>query len=437
MFEFERHRGGERALLVHVNFPHQPDQDDLAEFVELTRSADVIDVDIIIGSRQQPSAKTFIGKGKLEEVAAQVSSQEIDVVLFNHALSPSQERNLEQQLQCRVLDRTGLILDIFAQRAQSFEGKLQVELAQLKHLSTRLVRGWTHLERQKGGIGLRGPGETQLETDRRLLGKRIKYLNNRLAKVSKQRDQSRQARKKAEIPSVSLVGYTNAGKSTLFNALTNASAYAADQLFATLDPTLRKLELDDFQSVILADTVGFVRHLPHDLVAAFRATLVETREADLILHIVDCADESRQEKIEAVNRVLDEVGAAEVPQLMVYNKIDLPQYKPRIDLDEEDQPWRVWLSAQNAEGFEGLLSVLRSRFDEEKVSCQLNLQPDEGRIRAFLFNEGAIDNENYENNGDITLNLTLSPALLKRLYRKFQLSSDRFIMRTDTLAGAA
>ena len=362
MFEFERHGGGERALLVHVNFPHQLDQDDLAEFVELTRSADVLDIDIIIGSRQQPSAKTFIGKGKLEEVAAQVKEQEIDVVLFNHALSPSQERNLEQQLQCRVLDRTGLILDIFAQRAQSFEGKLQVELAQLKHLSTRLVRGWTHLERQKGGIGLRGPGETQLETDRRLLGKRIKYLNNRLAKVSKQRDQSRQARKKAEIPSVSLVGYTNAGKSTLFNALTNASAYTADQLFATLDPTLRKLNLDDFQSVILADTVGFVRHLPHDLVAAFRATLVETREADLILHVVDCADDSRQEKIEAVNRVLSEIGASEVPQLMVYNKIDLPQFKPRIDEDEDKQPWRVWLSAQNGEGFEELLSVLRGRF---------------------------------------------------------------------------
>ena len=224
MFEFERHEGGERALLVHVNFPSQSDQDDLDEFVELTRSANVEDVDIVLASRQQPSAKTFIGKGKLEEVAQMVSALEINVVLFNHALSPSQERNLESHLQCRVLDRTGLILDIFAQRAQSFEGKLQVELAQLKHLSTRLVRGWTHLERQKGGIGLRGPGETQLETDRRLLNKRIKYLNSRLDKVSRQRDQSRQARKKAEIPSVSLVGYTNAGKSTLFNALTDASA---------------------------------------------------------------------------------------------------------------------------------------------------------------------------------------------------------------------
>ena len=293
MFELERPRGGERALLVHNNFPNQPDQDDLAEFVELVHSANVENVDLIIGSKHQPSAKTFIGKGKLEEVAAQVSARDIDVVLFNHALSPSQERNLEQLLQCRVLDRTGLILDIFAQRAQSFEGKLQVELAQLKHLSTRLVRGWTHLERQKGGIGLRGPGETQLETDRRLLGKRIKYLNNRLAKVSRQREQGRQARKKADIPTVALVGYTNAGKSTLFNALTDASVFTADQLFATLDPTLKKLQLSEQQDVILADTVGFIRHLPHDLVAAFRATLVETREADLILHVVDCADETR------------------------------------------------------------------------------------------------------------------------------------------------
>lgn len=437
MFEFERHRGGERALLVHVNFPHQSDQDDLAEFVELARSADVSDVDIVLASRNQPSAKTFIGKGKLEEVAAQVKDLEIDVVLFNHALSPSQERNLEQQLQCRVLDRTGLILDIFAQRAQSFEGKLQVELAQLKHLSTRLVRGWTHLERQKGGIGLRGPGETQLETDRRLLGKRIKYLNNRLAKVARQRDQSRQSRKKAEIPSVSLVGYTNAGKSTLFNALTSASAYTADQLFATLDPTLRKLRLDDFQSVILADTVGFVRHLPHDLIAAFRATLVETREADLILHVVDCADESRSEKIEAVNRVLDEIGAGEIPQLMIYNKIDLPEYAARVDRDEDNQPWRVWLSAHTGEGFDELLSVLKERFSEEKIHCQLALQADEGNIRAFLFEEGAIDDEKYEANGDFTLNLTISPPILKRLYRKFELSQDRFVMSPDTLAGVA
>ena len=437
MFEFERPRGGERALLVHINFPHQPDQDDLDEFIELVRSADVEDVELVVGSRLQPSAKTFVGKGKLEEIVARVEALGVDVVLFNHALSPSQERNLEQSLKCRVLDRTGLILDIFAQRAQSFEGKLQVELAQLKHLSTRLVRGWTHLERQKGGIGLRGPGETQLETDRRLLGKRIKYLNNRLLKVSRQREQGRQARNKADIPTISLVGYTNAGKSTLFNALTDASVYAADQLFATLDPTLRKLELSPQQTVILADTVGFIRHLPHDLVAAFRATLVETREADLILHVVDSADDSRQEKIEAVNRVLQEVGAGDVAQLMVYNKIDLSGIQARVDVDEQDQAWRIWLSAQTGDGFEQLLEVLRDRFCEQVLHFNLVLNAAEGQIRAYLYENGTIEAENYLDNGDAHLKLRLTPALLKRLTRKFDISPDRFEIRSDALAGAA
>jgi GTP-binding protein HflX len=437
LFEFERPRGGERALLVHINFPHQPDQDDLSEFVELVRSADVDDVELIVGSRLQATAKTFIGKGKLEEIAAKVSELQIDVVLFNHALSPSQERNLEQALQCRVLDRTGLILDIFALRAQSFEGKLQVELAQLKHLSTRLVRGWTHLERQKGGIGLRGPGETQLETDRRLLGKRIKYLNNRLVKVARQRDQGRQARNKADIPTVSLVGYTNAGKSTLFNALTDASVYAADKLFATLDPTLRKLQLSEQQTIILADTVGFIRHLPHDLVAAFRATLVETREADLILHVVDSADDSRQEKIDAVNRVLHEVGAGETPQLMLYNKIDLSGIKPRIDVDEQGNAWRIWLSAMSADGFELLHQVLRDRFCERSTSYSLILKAGEGQIRAYLFENGSIESENYQDTGDIHLKLRLTPALLKRLSRRFDIPEDRFNILSDALAGAA
>jgi len=437
LFEFERPRGGERALLVHINFPHQPDQDDLAEFVELVHSADVDNIDLIIGTRQQPTAKTFVGKGKLEEIAAQVESQQVDVVLFNHALSPSQERNLETTLQCRVLDRTGLILDIFAQRAQSHEGKLQVELAQLKHLSTRLVRGWTHLERQKGGIGLRGPGETQLETDRRLLAKRIKYLNNRLGKVARQREQSRQARSKAEIPTVSLVGYTNAGKSTLFNALTNASVFTADQLFATLDPTLRKLPLSEQQVVILADTVGFIRHLPHDLVAAFRATLVETREANLILHVVDCADDSRQEKIEAVNKVLLEVGAGEVPQLLIYNKIDVAGFDARVDLDDRQQAWRIWLSAITGTGFDGLIEVLRNRFCDKSAAYSLVLQASEGQIRAFLFESGAIENEKFENNGDIRLKLRLTPALFKGLVRRFEISSDRLEILDDALAGAA
>lgn len=437
MFEFERPRSGERAILVHVNFPHRPDQDDQAEFIELVRSADVTAVDTLVSSRPQPSARTFVGKGKLEEIAELVKTHDVEVVIFNHSLAPSQERNLERHLQCRVVDRTGLILDIFAQRAQSFEGKLQVELAQLKHLSTRLVRGWTHLERQKGGIGLRGPGETQLETDRRLLGKRIKYLNNRLARVSRQREQSRQARKKADISTVALVGYTNAGKSTLFNALTESCAFVADQLFATLDPTLRKLEIDEQLSVILADTVGFIRHLPHDLIAAFRATLLEIREADLILHLVDCADENRHEKIEAVNKVLEEIGATQVPQIIVYNKIDLPGYKPRIDVDEQGQSWRVWLSAISREGLDQLYEVLRKRFSQQKQYCSLLLKADEGQIRAFLFNQGAIDSETYQSNGDIDLKLCISPSLLGQLRRRFQLSSERLVIRAESLAGAA
>jgi len=437
LFEFERPRSGERALLVHINFNSQSDQDDLAEFIELVRSADVVDIDVIVGSRQQPSAKTFIGKGKLEEIAGQINEQKIEVVLFNHALSPSQERNLEAHLQCRVLDRTGLILDIFAQRAQSFEGKLQVELAQLKHLSTRLVRGWTHLERQKGGIGLRGPGETQLETDRRLLNKRIKYLNSRLDKVARQREQSRQARKKADIPTISLVGYTNAGKSTLFNCLTESNAYAANKLFATLDPTIRKLDLDDQSSVILADTVGFIRHLPHDLVAAFRATLIETREADLILHVVDCADDDRREKMFAVNQVLEEINASETPQLVIYNKIDLPDFQPRIDVDEEGCQWRVWLSAQKNQGIDGLLNVLKERFFSETTNYELSLAANEGKIRAILYEQGAIEEEVYEDNGDIALKLRLSPTHLKRLTRKYGVAEDRFTKQLGILAGVA
>ena len=437
MFEFERPRGGERALLVHINFAERSDQDDLSEFIELVRSADVEDVDIVVGSRHTPSSKTFVGKGKLEEITHLVREHEIDVVLFNHALSPSQERNLESALQCRVLDRTGLILDIFAQRAHSFEGKLQVELAQLKHLASRLVRGWTHLERQKGGIGLRGPGETQLETDRRLLGKRIKYLNHRLEKVAKQRQQSRQARNKAEIPTLSLVGYTNAGKSTLFNALTHSDAYAADQLFATLDPTLRKLQIDDQLSVIMADTVGFIRHLPHDLVAAFRATLQETREADLILHVIDSVDENRQEKIDAVNQVLAEVGAEETPQLQIFNKIDLADYAPRIDRDDNGKATRLWLSAKDRRGFEEFHQVIREIFAADTVLCELELQAAEGMIRSRLFEQKLIQQERYSDDGSIQLTLKITPVQIKKLSRQLQIPPERFRICKDELAGAA
>jgi len=441
LFEFERPRGGERALLVHVNLAQGKDQDDLAEFVELVRSADVDDVDLVVANRQNPSPRSFVGQGKLDEIAERVKAQAVDVVLFNNALTPSQERNLERALECRVLDRTGLILDIFAQRAQSFEGKLQVELAQLRHLSTRLVRGWTHLERQKGGIGLRGPGETQLETDRRLLAKRIQYLRGRLQKVERQREQSRQARSKAEIPTLSLVGYTNAGKSTLFNALTDADAYAADQLFATLDPTLRKLRVSDQLEVILADTVGFIRHLPHDLVAAFRATLQETRDADLILHVIDCADDERDEKIDAVERVLDEVGAAETPQLMIYNKIDLTDMSARIDRDEQGRAVRVWLSAKTGEGFDVLRQVIHETFAATTRRCRIRLTPGEGQLRARLHAQHLVRDERYEEDGSIQLELQLSDIQLRRLVRHLDLDPERFRFDEgadqDRLAGVA
>jgi GTP-binding protein HflX len=330
-----------------------------------------------------------------------------------------------------------LILDIFAQRAHSFEGKLQVELAQLKHLSTRLVRGWTHLERQKGGIGLRGPGETQLETDRRLLGKRIKYLNQRLEKVSKQRQQSRQARSKAEIPSLSLVGYTNAGKSTLFNALTEAHAYAADQLFATLDPTLRKLTINEHLDIILADTVGFIRHLPHDLVAAFRATLQETREADLILHVVDCADDRRDEKIAAVDQVLDEVGAHDTPRLLVFNKIDLPDYEPRIDRDAEGRVERIWLSAKSGAGFDLFREVIAEYFLPSRRRFEIDLGADEGQLRARLYADKVVQSESYGDDGSLHLVVDLADTQLKKICRQLEIPSERFHICRNELAVVA
>ncbi len=388
---FERPDVGVRAVLVHLSLQTGQGNQDLFELKELAKSAGAEPVEILTGSRRAPDPKYFIGCGKLEELKHSINAGSADIVLFNHSLSPSQERNLEKALNVRVVDRNGLILDIFAQRAQTYEGKLQVELAQLQHLSTRLVRGWTHLERQKGGIGLRGPGETQLETDRRLLGARIKQIQRRLEKVDKQRNQGRVRRKRAETPSVSLVGYTNAGKSTLFNLLTGSDIYAADQLFATLDPTLRKCLLPNESTIVLADTVGFIRHLPHELVAAFKSTLQEACEADLLLHVTDAGAEDRDDTIYQVNQVLEEIGADNVKQLQVFNKIDLlDDLEPKIDRDESGKPTRVWLSAQTGKGIELLYQSLEELFSISRVRRFCHLMPDQGGVRAKLFNHAQI-----------------------------------------------
>jgi GTP-binding protein HflX len=426
---FDRHEAGEQAILVHVEFQHEGEREDLDELQMLVSSAGVNSLKIVTASRQSPHPKFFVGSGKAEEIGAMVEAHNADIVIFNHSLSPSQERNLEHLIQCRVLDRTGLILDIFAQRARTHEGKLQVELAQLRHLSTRLVRGWTHLERQKGGIGLRGPGETQLETDRRLLRARIKQLLKKLAKVESQRDQGRRARRRNELPTISLVGYTNAGKSTLFNTITGADVYAADQLFATLDATLRKIVLDDVGTAILADTVGFIRHLPHDLVAAFKATLQETKEADLQLHVIDAADDRRKENIEQVYEVLKEIGADEVPQLLVYNKIDkLDDVSPRIDRDDDGIPVRVWLSAQEGLGSDLLLQALTELLGKSMVEYQLCIPPVHGRFRGGLYQLNVIMKEQFSDDGGWLVDVRMPTQEWQRLLKQSGKEIEDFIV---------
>jgi GTP-binding protein HflX len=407
----------------------------LSEFDALARSAGAEVVGLITGTRRAPDPRLFIGSGKAEEIRSQLKALEADLVVFDHALSPSQERNLEAFLQCRVLDRTGLILDIFAQRARSFEGQLQVELAQLKHLATRLVRGWTHLERQKGGIGLRGPGETQLETDRRLLANRIKTLNARLDKVVTQRETTRRERKRAEIPTVALVGYTNAGKSTLFNRLTGAEAFAANQLFATLDPTVRRLDLPDARFALLADTVGFVRDLPHELVAAFRSTLQEAREAAVLLHVIDAADPNRGERIAQVNEVLAEVGAGDLPQIEVYNKADLLNETPRVEVDENGAVRRVWLSAQTGAGTDLLLEAVGRFLGPELVHRHIVLKPEDGRARAKFFAAGAVLAEKPLPGGGMDLEVSMPRQAFEHLCRTEQLpleSTDKTCAHSDT-----
>ncbi len=422
---FDRPDSGEISLLVNLHIDSDRDADDVVEFEELALSAGAQPVAIISGSRKQPSPSFFVGAGKLEELKAAVESHKAEVVLFNHSLSPSQERNLERELKCRVIDRTGLILDIFAQRARSYEGKLQVELAQLQHLSSRLKRGWTHLDRQKGGIGMRGAGETQLEMDQRIIGQRIKSINKALIKVRSQRDQGRRSRRRAEVPTVSLVGYTNAGKSSLFNRLTSAETYAADQLFATLDSTLRKVDLPNFGQAIMADTVGFISHLPHQLVEAFRATLEETAQADLLLHVIDAAHDNHPEFIVEVETVLAEIGAQEVPQLQIFNKIDLlPGREPELQRDGAGRPRRVWISAKTGAGIATLLEAVSELLAGEMANRLLRVAPTEAKLRSKLYAANYVEGEEISEAGEYLLRVRMPAAEFDRVLAQGGVAAD-------------
>ncbi|WP_461520416.1 ribosome rescue GTPase HflX [Porticoccus sp.] len=430
---FDRPESGEIAVLVHMNLGSEDEPEDPREFEELVLSAGGDPVALISGHRRAPHPKYFVGTGKLDELFSLVQEACAELVIFNHNLSPSQERNLESVLKCRVLDRTGLILDIFAQRARTHEGKLQVELAQLQHMSTRLVRGWTHLERQKGGIGLRGPGETQLETDRRLLRARIKSIQKRLEKVRRQRDQGRRSRRRADLPTLSLVGYTNAGKSSLFNRLTDAEVYAADQLFATLDPTMRRIELEGLGPVVLADTVGFISHLPHKLVEAFRATLEEAASASLLLHVVDAHNDERAINIARVNEVLSEIGALELPTLTVFNKIDLLEHSaPRLERDGNGRPCAVWLSTQTGEGCDLLLQAISELLANETVHDTFLLSPDMGRLRALLYSNNAVVSESPGDEGDLRMEVALQKADFLKILKSENLSMEQLRRLSDS-----
>ncbi|MGC2032541.1 MAG: ribosome rescue GTPase HflX [Steroidobacteraceae bacterium] len=412
---FERPRGGERAVLVGVGIGHPVDPHDTAEFAALAASAGTLAVGTVLAARARPDPKYFVGSGKAEEIRACAEQNGADVVLVDQTLTPSQERNLEKLTGRRVLDRNGLILDIFAQRARSFEGKLQVELAQLSHLASRLVRGWTHLERQKGGIGLRGPGETQLETDRRLIAKRIRTLKARLEKLARQRDTSRHVRREVPVPTVALVGYTNAGKSTLFNALTDSATFVADQLFATLDPTVRRVKLAGVGEVVLADTVGFVRALPHELVAAFRSTLQEAREADLLLHVVDASDPLRDERILQVREVLQGIGAGGIRELVVYNKIDLVGEKPRVVHGADGVASLVSASAVTGEGLPALREALAHAVRSNQVRRTLHLELLAAAVRSDLYRRNAVRSERQCEDGSWELAVELDLSEVARV----------------------